>query len=152
MPSKSFHVAAKGTLHSLLWLRNIHRVPRLLIRSSVDGQLVAPVILAVANDDAMNAGGMYLFELVFLCFFSYMPGSRIAGWKGSSSFLGNLHVLSPRWLHGAQQCARIRFALLRHLPLLSVFPLVMAILTGVRCCLTTAFTCVSWLGVLSLFS
>lgn len=101
MPSKSFHVAAKGTLHSLLWLRNIHRVPRLLIRSSVDGQLVAPVILAVANDDAMNAGGMYLFELVFLCFFSYMPGSRIAGWKGSSSFLGNLHVLSPRWLRGA---------------------------------------------------
>lgn len=29
----------------------------------------------------------------FCFFFSYIPRSRIAGWKGSSSFLRNLHIL-----------------------------------------------------------
>ena len=52
----------------------------------------------------------------------------------------------------AQQCADTPFVPLRHLHLLSVFPLMMAILTGVRWYLITAFTCISWLGVLSIFS
>lgn len=87
------------------------------------------------------------FELVFLCFSATCPGVGLLAGRVVPVF-GNPPRAFSTVAAGAQQCARIRFALLRHLPLLSVFPLVMATLTGVRCCLTAAFTLsVSWLEI-----
>ena len=83
---------------------------------------------------------MYLFELVVLFFIWFIPRNGIAGSSGSSKFfLRNRHTVFHSGytnLHLHQQCMRVSFSSHLHQHFLSVFFLIIAILTSVKfsCC------------------
>jgi len=95
-----------------------------------------------------NTGVHVSFQIIDFVFSKYMPRSRVARSHGNSvlAFLRNLHTVLLSGcadLHSHQQCRRVPFSShpLQHL--LSIDFWMMAILTGVRECLTVVFICIS---------
>uniref|UniRef100_A0A8D2A970 Uncharacterized protein n=1 Tax=Sus scrofa TaxID=9823 RepID=A0A8D2A970_PIG len=97
----------------------------------------------------MNIGCVYLSNecFGFFFFFGFIPKSEIPGSYGSSvfSFLRNCRtVFHSGWinLHFYPWWTRVPFSPHLRQHLLFVFFLVIAILTGVRCCLIVALICI----------
>ena len=129
----------------------IHHI--LFIHSSVDGHLVYCHVLATVNDAPMNIDVHVSFQISIFVFFEFISRSGIAGSYSSSNFslLRNLYTLFPQWLHQSnshQQCMTVPFSLCPHQYLVSIFFLIIAILTDVRWYLSVALICISLMIVM----
>ena len=103
-------------------------------------------ILAIANSTAVNVRRMYLPVNIFISF-GYTVRSAIVGYYGGFIFssLRNLHTVfhsDCASSHSHPQCVRLSF-LHTHQHLSSVFFLMTAILTGVRCYFIAVLICIS---------
>ena len=131
----------------------------LFMHASVSEPLGCIYILAVVNSAAINTGVHVSFPITVFIFSRYMPRSGIAEYHGNSIFslLRKIHTVfhfGCTNLHSHWQGKMVLFSSHPFQHLLFVDILMMAILTGVRWCLTVALICILLLvsDVLSIFS
>ena len=120
---------------------------RCFIHSSIGGHLDCLYLLVIVNNAAMNIGVLMFFSISVLGSFGYIPRSGMLGQK-ADSFLIVLRHLHTAFHSGCtspyshQQCKSV--ALFPH-PHQHLFVdlLMIAIFTGVRCCLIVVSMCIS---------